>query len=566
MQTHSQMGVYMNTKTYDLASLNLKSLSGLAQTFCQVSNGMNGKSYGLEFLGIKNPGRIYRNLSVPQLVEHTLARGEGVLGNNGALFVRTGKYTGRSPKDKFIVDEPSIHDEIDWNSVNVPISVENFDRIYKRMLAYVQGKDLYIFDGYVGADPRYQLSVRVINELAWQNLFAHQLFIRPTAEELKNHYSDITVIAVPGFQGDPDIDGINSEAFIILNLAKRIVLIGGSQYAGEIKKSVFSFMNYLMTKRNVLPMHCAANMDENGNTALFFGLSGTGKTTLSADPTRRLIGDDEHGWSEQGIFNFEGGCYAKTIRLSKKNEPQIWDALRFGALIENVIFDEESRVPNYDDDSLTENTRAAYPVEFIPNCVIPGVGGHPKTVIFLTADAFGVLPPIAKLTNRQAMYHFMSGYTSKLAGTERGVTQPEATFSSCFGKPFLPLSPTIYAEMLYERIIQHDADVYLVNTGWTGGQYGVGRRIEIKDTRAMVAAAINGELNHVKFHHHPILQILVPEAVPGVNSEILDPVKTWSDRVAYEQQARALARRFVENFKQFHRVPLEIMEGAPSME
>ncbi|MBD2180710.1 phosphoenolpyruvate carboxykinase (ATP) [Planktothrix sp. FACHB-1355] len=556
-----------NGKTYELDSLNLKSLSRLAYNFSQIGNyQMNGKAFGLEALGIKNPGRVYNNLSVPELVEHTLARREGVLGENGALFVKTGKYTGRSPKDKFIVDEPSVHDEVDWNGVNVPLSVEKFDLLYKRMLTYIQGRDLYVFEGYVGADTQYQLGVRVINELPWQNLFAHQMFLRPTAEELKYYRPDITVIAVPGLQGDPDIDGINSEAFIVLNLVKRIVLIGGSHYAGEIKKSVFSFMNYLMTKRNVLPMHCAANMDEQGNTALFFGLSGTGKTTLSADPTRRLIGDDEHGWSDRGIFNFEGGCYAKTIRLSQKNEPQIWEAIHFGALLENVILDRENRLPNYNDDSLTENTRVAYPVEFIPDCVIPGVGGHPKTVLFLTADAFGVLPPIAKLTNRQAMYHFMSGYTSKLAGTERGVTQPETTFSSCFGKPFLPLPATVYAEMLYDRLIEHDVDVYLVNTGWTGGPYGIGSRLEIKQTRAMVSAALNGHLNQVRFHHHPIFKILVPETVPGVDSDILDPAKTWYDRAAYERQAKALARSFVANFKQFHCVPLEIMEAAPECE
>lgn len=556
----------INTEAHELNSFNLNNLTRLAQAFHKVNDPLTGENHGLEPLGIKNTGRIYHNLSVPELVEHTLARREGVLGANGAVFVKTGKYTGRSPSDKFIVDELEVHDEIDWNGVNVPISKEKFDLLYRRMLAYVQGRDLYVFDGYAGADTNYQLKVRVVNELAFQNLFAHQLFIRPNAPAFQHHQPDVTVIAVPGLQGDPDIDGINSEAFIVLSVERRLVLIGGSQYAGEIKKSVFSFMNYLMTKRNVLPMHCSANMDDQGNTALFFGLSGTGKTTLSADPHRRLIGDDEHGWSNDGIFNFEGGCYAKTIQLCKKNEPQIWEALRFGSLIENVIIDPETREPDYNDDSLTENTRAAYPVEFIPNCVIPGVGGHPKTVIFLTADAFGVLPPISKLTNRQAMYHFMSGYTSKLAGTERGVTEPQATFSSCFGKPFLPLSPTVYAEMLYDRIIAYDADVYLINTGWTGGGYGVGRRIEIAQTRAMVSAALNGDLNHVKFHHHPIFKVLVPETVPGVNSDILDPQKTWSDPAEYEQQAKALARRFVANFKQFNRVPPEIMEAAPSVE
>jgi len=555
----------VNSKTNPLDSLNMSTISRLEQSFFQLGESKSGKSYRLESLGIKNCGRVYRNLSVSQLVEHTLARQEGILGENGAVFVKTGKYTGRSPKDKFIVDEPSIHDEIDWNSVNVPISVEKFDQLYKKALAYIQGKDLYVFDGYVGADPQYRLGVRIINEFAWHNLFVHQLFIRPTTEELKHHHADVTVISVPGLQGDPENDGIHSEAFIIVNFLKGIVLIGGTHYAGEMKKSVFSFMNYLMTKRNVLPMHCAANMDENGNTALFFGLSGTGKTTLSADPERRLIGDDEHGWSTRGIFNFEGGCYAKTIRLSQKNEPQIWEALHFGSLIENVTIDLGKRIPDYDDSSVTENTRAAYPVEFIPNCVIPGIGGHPKTVIFLTADAFGVLPPISKLTNRQAMYHFISGYTSNLAGTERGITEPQATFSSCFGKPFLPLSPIIYAEMLYDRIIEYDADVYLVNTGWTGGPYGVGKRIAIADTRAMISAALTGALNHVKFHYHPIFRVLVPESVPGVDSNILDPIETWADPEAYQETAKTLAQKFVENFKQFQRVPREIMEAAPSL-
>ncbi|HEY9706819.1 MAG TPA: phosphoenolpyruvate carboxykinase (ATP) [Oculatellaceae cyanobacterium] len=556
----------MNTKTDHRESLGLKNFNGVYQTFSSEKTQMDEKIYGLESLGLKNLGQVYWNLSVPQLVEHALVRQEGILASNGALCINTGKYTGRSPKDKFIVDEPDIHDEIDWNKVNVPISVEKFDLLYKRMLAYVQGKNLYIFDGYVGADPTYRLGVRVINELASQNLFAHQMFLRPTAEELPTHLPDFTVIAVPGLQGDPDIDGINSEAFIVLSFEKRLVLIGGTFYAGEIKKSVFSFMNYLMTKRNVLPMHCSANTDDDGNTALFFGLSGTGKTTLSADPTLHLIGDDEHGWSDRGTFNFEGGCYAKTIRLSKENEPQIWDAIRFGALLENVVLDEDTRVPDYDDRTLTENTRVAYPLDHIPNCVIPSIGGHPKTVIFLTADAFGVLPPIAKLTHKQAIYHFMSGYTSKVAGTERGITEPQVTFSSCFGQPFLPLPAAVYGEMLYERLIKHHTDVYLINTGWTGGAYGVGTRIKLPQTRAMVSAALNGKLNHLKFHHHPIFKVLVPEAVPGVDSEILDPQKTWSDPVAYEQQAKALAKRFVENFKQFTNAPADLLEVAPVFE
>ncbi len=521
-------------------------------------------NYDLEALGIKNLGRVYRNLSVPILVEHALAKGEGELADNGALVVRTGKYTGRSPKDRFIVDEPISRDEIDWNQHNVPISPTHFERLYSKALAYMQGRDLYIFDGYVGADPQYRYGVRIINELAWQNLFAHQLFLRPTADELANHQVDFTVIAVPGLEGDPATDGIHSEAFIVLHLTKKIILIGGSHYAGEIKKSIFSTMNYFMTKQGVLPMHCAANLDRHGHTALFFGLSGTGKTTLSADPERSLIGDDEHGWSPEGIFNFEGGCYAKTIRLNPEYEPQIWSALRFGSLLENVILDPETRIPNYDDGSLTENTRAAYPLRYIANCSVSGTENHPQTVIFLTADAFGVLPPIAKLTREQAMYHFLSGYTSKLAGTERGITAPQVTFSACFGQCFFPLSPLVYGEMLGERLHQHpDTRVYLINTGWSRGPYGVGERISIKHTRAMVSAALKGKLEEVNYQPHPIFQVLVPETVPGVPTKILNPQNTWHDPVAYEQQAIELARRFVENFQQFSIARREIVEAGP---
>lgn len=531
------------------------------------SNSENtSQTYGLESLQLKNLGTVYRNLSVAKLVEHALARGEGVLAENGALCIKTGKYTGRSPDDKFIVDEASCHDEVDWGKTNVPISEKNFNRLYRRVISYVQGRDLYIFDGYVGADPKYRFGVRIITEHAAQNLFAHQIFIRPTAEELKTHQADFTVIAVPGLHGDPEVDdGINSEAFIVVHFAKKLVIIGGSKYAGEIKKSIFGMMNYFMTKRDVLPMHCSANMDENGKTALFFGLSGTGKTTLSADPNRKLIGDDEHGWSREGIFNFEGGCYAKTIRLSRENEPQIWDAIRFGAIMENVILHADTRIPDYDNDRLTENTRAGYPLEFIPNAVIPSVGGHPDAVIFLTADAFGVLPPIAKLTPEQAMYYFISGYTSKLAGTERGITEPKATFSACFGKPFLPLSATAYAQMLGKRLAEqtHEVGVYLVNTGWSGGPYGVGERIAIKHTRAMISAALNGSLKNVKFHPHPIFKILVPESVPGVPDRMLDPKNTWSDPAAYDQQAKKLASLFVQNFARYPEAAPEIAAAGP---
>lgn len=527
---------------------------------------MSSCDFGLSALGISNVGDVYRNLSVAELVEHTIMRGEGVLASNGALCVETGKYTGRSPKDKYIVDEPSIHDEINWGEVNVPISVEAFENLYRKMLAYVQGRDLYIFDGFVGADEDYRMGVRVIAELPAQCLFSTQLFIRPSQEELKDHKADLTVIAVPGLEGDPATDGIRSEAFIVVSFERRLVLIGGSQYAGEIKKSVFSLLNYFMTKKSVLPMHCSANMGHNGDTALFFGLSGTGKTTLSADPERRLIGDDEHGWSDRGIFNFEGGCYAKLIKLSRENEPQIWEALRFGSYIENVVLDDFTRVPDYDDASLTENTRGAYPVEYIPDCVIPGVGGHPKTILFLTADAFGVLPPISKLTKAQAMYHFMSGYTSKLAGTERGITEPQATFSACFGAPFLPLPPAVYAEMLGSRIDEHNASVYLVNTGWSGGPYGVGERIKLRYTRAMVSAALKGELDKVECVPHPVFKVLVPVSVPGVPADILNPWSTWADGAEYDRVARELARKFADNFKQFTDVSAEIADAGPIVE
>jgi phosphoenolpyruvate carboxykinase (ATP) len=521
-------------------------------------------TYGLEALGMRNLGKVYRNLSVPQLVEHSLGRGEGVLAANGALLVETGKYTGRSPNDKFIVKEPSSEAEIDWNKHNVPISEEKFEQLYRKVLTYVQGRDLYIFDGYVGADPRYRFGVRIINEMVYQNLFVHQLFLRPSVMELASHKADFTVISVPGLHGDPQDDGINSEAFIILHLAKRLVIIGGSRYSGEMKKSVFSMMNYLMTKQNVLPMHGAANIDKKNHTALFFGLSGTGKTTLSADPKRSLIGDDEHGWSDDGVFNFEGGCYAKTIRLSAEFEPQIWAAIRFGTLLENVIIDPESRIPNYDDGRLTENTRAAYPLRYIANCAGSGLGSHPNTIFFLTADAFGVLPPISKLTKEQAMYHFLCGYTSKLAGTERGITAPQVTFSACFGQCFFPLSPVIYAKMLGERLEQHpQTSVYLVNTGWSGGPYGVGTRIAIKHTRAMITAALEGQLDDGEFISHPIFQVLIPDKVPGVPKKILDPRYAWEDPEAYDLQAQELAVRFAENFKQFSNVPKEIIQAGP---
>ncbi|HWR18293.1 MAG TPA: phosphoenolpyruvate carboxykinase (ATP) [Clostridia bacterium] len=520
----------------------------------------------VESLGIISPKAVYRNLSPAVLTERAVARGEGKLSDTGALVIHTGKYTGRSPDDRFVVDTPSVHDEIDWGKVNVPITAEKFDAIYNRMMAYLQGREIFIFDGFAGADEKYHLPVRVVNELASQNLFIHQLLLRPTKEQLDSFVPGFTIIAAPGFKCIPAVDGVRSEAAILVHLEKRMVIIAGSQYSGEIKKSVFSVMNYFLPKQDVFSMHCSANIGKDGDAALFFGLSGTGKTTLSADPNRMLIGDDEHGWSPNGIFNIEGGCYAKAINLSKENEPQIWDAIKFGAVVENVIIDEETRTPNYDDGSLTENTRVGYPVEYIPNCAIPGVGGHPKTVIFLTADAFGVLPPVAKLDKNMAMYHFVSGYTSKLAGTERGIVEPQTTFSTCFGAPFLPLRPSVYAEMLGKRIEEHDSHVYLINTGWSGGPYGVGKRMSIKLTRAIVTAALNGDLEKAEFRHDEIFNLLVPTSCPGVPDDVLNPRNVWADKAAYDAKAKDLASRFFKNFTKYQNMPKHIVDAGPKGE
>lgn len=520
------------------------------------------KAY-IESLGIIAPKAVYRNLTPAQLVEHALARGEGKLANTGAFVVTTGKYTGRSPDDRFVVDTPAIHDDIDWGKINVPISAEKYEAIYNRMMAYLQGRDIFVFDGFAGADETYHLPVRVVNELASQNLFIHQLLVRPTEAQLAGFTPGFTIIAAPGFKCIPEVDGVHSEAAILVNFDKRTVLIAGSQYAGEIKKSIFSVMNYLLPKQGVLSMHCSANVGEAGDVALFYGLSGTGKTTLSADPNRMLIGDDEHGWSDKGCFNIEGGCYAKCINLSKENEPQIWEAIKFGSLVENVVMDDATREFDFADASLTENTRVGYPVEFIPNCVIPGVAGHPKTVIFLTADAFGVLPPISRLDKNQAMFHFVSGYTSKLAGTERGIVEPQTTFSTCFGAPFLPLHPSVYAEMLGKKIEEHDAKVYLVNTGWAGGKYGVGSRMKLKYTRAMVTAALNGELEKAEFELDPIFNVMVPKTCPNVPDEFLSQRRLWKDQAEYEATAKDLAARFVKNFEKYSNMPANIVNAGP---
>ena len=519
------------------------------------------ETYGLEQLGILNPKAVYRNLEPAQLVEHALRRGEGQLSNTGALCVRTGKYTGRSPNDKFIVDSEGVHDDIAWGKINVPTTQAVFDALYEKMVAYLQNREIFVFDGFAGADSRHTKAFRIVNELASQNLFIHQLLLRPTAEQLADYKADFTIICVPGFKCDPQRDHTHSEAAIMIDYEKKLVLIAGSQYAGEIKKSVFSVMNYLMPKEGVFPMHCSANIGKDGDSAIFFGLSGTGKTTLSADPNRKLIGDDEHGWADESVFNFEGGCYAKCIDLTEESEPEIYRAIRFGALVENVIVDPETRRPDYADSSLTENTRVGYPVDYIPNAAIPGVCATPKTVIFLTADAYGVLPPISRLDEKQAMYYFVSGFTSKLAGTERGITSPVPTFSTCFGAPFMPLDPSVYAKMLAEKVAKSGAKVYLVNTGWNG----TGKRMKLSYTRAMVTAALNGELEKAEFVTDPYFGVAVHTSCPNVPEELMIPANTWKDKAAYEAKAKELARSFVENFKKYNKMPADVVDAGPKV-
>ena len=516
-------------------------------------------TYGLEKMGIINASAVYRNLTPAQLTEHALRRGEGLLSNTGALVVKTGKYTGRSANDKFIVDTPAVHDEIAWGKVNRPIEKEKYDAIRSKVIAYLQGKEIFIFDGFAGADPKYMKGFRIINELASQNLFIRQLLRRPTAEQLENFVEDYTIIAAPGFKCIPEIDGVRSEAAILVNYEAKEVIICGSQYAGEIKKSVFSVMNYVLPKMGVFPMHCSANIGVDGDSAVFFGLSGTGKTTLSADPNRQLIGDDEHGWADDSVFNFEGGCYAKCINLSEEKEPDIYRAIKFGALVENVVMDEETREFDFDDDSLAENSRVGYPVEYINNAKLDGVGSTPKTVIFLTADAYGVLPPISKLDKNQAMYYFVSGFTSKLAGTEIGITSPVPTFSTCFGEPFLPLDPSVYASMLADKVEKSGAKVYLVNTGWNG----TGERTKLSYTRAMVTAALNGSLEKAEFVTDPYFGVAVPTSCEGVPSELLIPANTWEDQAAYEAKAKELAKSFVENFKKYTHMSEEVVNAGP---
>ncbi|MGI8315727.1 phosphoenolpyruvate carboxykinase (ATP) [Halobacillus mangrovi] len=508
---------------------------------------------------------VHHQLSVPQLVEHILERHEGALTDKGAIQATTGAYTGRSPKDKFIVKDDVSANKVDWGKVNQPIDEDTFTTLYHKVLDYLKDRDaLFSFKGFAGADEKFRLPIRVINEFAWHNLFARQMFIRPSEDEVEELEPEFTVVSAPTFKAEPDVDGTNSEAFIMVSFKHRIVLIGGTEYAGEIKKSIFSVMNFMLPQKNVLPMHCSANVGKEGDVALFFGLSGTGKTTLSADPNRRLIGDDEHAWSNYGIFNIEGGCYAKCISLSEKNEPQIFNAIHFGSVLENVVLKPNSHVPDFEDTSLTENTRAAYPIDHIDNIIRPSIAGHPNAIIFLTADATGVLPPISKLTKEQAMYHFLSGYTSKLAGTERGITEPQATFSACFGSPFLPLAPSTYAEMLGEKIDQFDADVYLVNTGWTGGPYGEGSRMKLSYTRSMIQAALEGELASVETYKDPFFGLSIPTHCPGVPDDVLIPKRTWDDPERYDEQAKDLANKFHENFKTFVYASDKIKQAGPA--
>jgi len=518
----------------------------------------------LEKFGIK-PSKVFRNLSVQELVDFAIKKNEGIMTSSGSLSVKTGKYTGRSPDDRYIVFDDETHDTVDWGDINHQFPVGKFDKIFEKMKKFVEGKELYVFDGFVGAEKENRLAIRVINDHAWQNLFARQLFIRPSKAELESHEPEFTLMCINDFEAIPEVDGTNSNVFILIDLTKKIVLIGGTSYAGEMKKSMFGVMNYILPAKGVFPMHCSANIGKNGDTALFFGLSGTGKTTLSADPNRMLIGDDEHGWSDHGSFNFEGGCYAKCINLSKEAEPQIWNAIKSGAVLENVVIDKETLKPDFDDNSLTENTRAAYPLDYIPGAVIPSTGGHPKVVVFLTADALGVLPPVSKLTKEGAMFHFMSGYTSKLAGTERGIKEPKAVFSECFAAPFMPRPAAVYAKMLGEKIKEHNTVVYLINTGWSSGPYGVGKRIKIKYSRAMVTAALTGALDIVKYKHNEIFNLDVPVECPDVPPEILDPKNTWIDKDSYDLSAKKLAQMFADNFKKFKDVSSDIKNAGPHL-
>ena len=524
-------------------------------------------SFPLDKQGIKTSATIYANLGTAPLVEHALVNGEGKLAVDGPLVVETGKHTGRSAKDKFTVRDGETENTVWWGKSNVPMTPDHFAALKEDFLAALGAKDkLYVADLFGGSQPEHRVKVRVINELAWHNLFIRTLLVRPAAAELDGFQPEYTIIDLPSFRADPERHGCRGETVVAVNLSEKLILIGGTKYAGEMKKSVFGILNYLLPVKGVMPMHCSANIGPDGKTAVFFGLSGTGKTTLSADASRTLIGDDEHGWSDTAVFNFEGGCYAKMIRLSADAEPEIYATTkRFGTVLENVVIDDVTRQLDLDDNTLAENTRGAYPLEFIPNTSEANLGPVPSNVIMLTADAFGVLPPIARLTPDQAMYHFLSGYTAKVAGTEIGVTEPEATFSTCFGAPFMPRHPSVYGNLLKERIAKGGVSCWLVNTGWTGGKYGVGKRMPIKETRALLNAALDGSLNNVEFRKDPNFGFDVPVAVPGVDTSILDPRSTWADKDEYDATAAKLVQLFVDNFAQFEaHVDESVRQAAPA--
>jgi phosphoenolpyruvate carboxykinase (ATP) len=502
--------------------------------------------------GLRNLNQVYWNLCTPRLYEEAIRRGEARIAHLGPLVVRTGQHTGRSAEDKLVVKEPSSEHNVWWGKVNRPMDPGRFETLERRMLAYCQGRDVFVQDCFAAADPRYRIPLRIITTQAWHNLFARDMFIQARRDELAGHEPELTVIHAPGFHAMPEVDGTRSEVFIVLHFARKLILIGGTAYAGEIKKSVFTAANYLLPRQGVLTMHASANYGAEGDVAVFFGLSGTGKTTLSTESSRTLIGDDEHGWSDSGIFNLEGGCYAKAIHLSPETEPEIYETTRrFGTVLENVAFDSDTGMLNLDDASLTENTRAAYPISHLRHATRTGMGGHPRNILMLTADAFGVLPPVARLTPDQAVYHFLSGYTAKVAGTERGVQEPQATFSACFGAPFMVLPPTVYAQLLGQRILDHDVKVWLVNTGWTGGPYGVGARMALPYTRAMVHAALDGRLDGVPMRTEPYFGLSVPTTCPDVPAELLDPRASWPDPEAYDRQAARLADMFIANFQDF---------------
>ena len=529
--------------------------------------GLRSQTSGLKDIGIKVE-EAHWNLTQAELIEEAIKQGEGNLADTGALVVNTGKFTGRAPKDKFIVEDDVTRDPVWWGNVNQPISEAHFDRLYSKIVGHLGDKKVYVRDMYAGADKTHRLRVRFINTFAWQNLFTYNMFLQPEAYKLESFDPNFTVICCPRFKADPETDGVHQENFAIINFKRSVILIGGTEYSGEMKKGIFSVLNFMLPHNDgVLSMHCSANMGiDKRDTAIFFGLSGTGKTTLSADPNRLLIGDDEHGWTEKNVFNFEGGCYAKVIDLSEEKEPDIWNAIKYGAIVENTVFEKDSRTVDYHDSSITENTRVSYPLEHIRNAISPSIGGIPRNIFFLTCDAFGVIPPIQRLSKGQAMYHFISGYTSKVAGTEAGITEPVPAFSACFGAPFLPLHPTRYAEMLGQKMEDHEVQIWLINTGWTGGAYGVGERISLKYTRAMITAALDGVLDNVGYRTHSIFGAEIPLTCPGVPSEILSPRETWKDDQAFYKQANDLATRFNDNFRKFEEFANEeIMSGAPKV-